>query len=117
MRSSVVTSLTRNFRYAQKADVTVFENYLHNKHDFSRLIYGEDNFEMMRLNMRNLDALARLTGRHVIDVERDMLRKNAGLLPTKVKIVSDGRTATVEPVVPSYDDFEGSDEEVSETES
>lgn len=106
--SGITPSLEHHhFRYAQKANVTVFEDQLRHKHDFSRLIYGEDDFEMLKLKMRNLDAMAMLMGRHVFDVERDMLRGNAGLLATKVRIVSDGRTATVEPVIPSYDDFDG----------
>lgn len=103
--SGITTSLEHHhFRYAQKADVTVFEDQCLHRHDFSRLIYGEDDFEMLNMRMRNLEAMAMLSGRYQIEVEREMLHRTSGLLPTKVKIVSDGRTATVDPVIPNYDD-------------
>lgn len=104
--SGITPSLEHHhFRYAQKADVTVFENQNRHRHDFSRLIYGEDDFDSMKLQMRNLEMMAQFKGLYQYEVERDMLRHNAGLLPTKVKIVSDGRTATVDPIVPRYDDL------------
>jgi len=102
-RSGNTTSLEHyHFRYAQKANVTVFEDQLRFRHDFSRLIYGTADFEFMKLEMRNLEMAAQFSGQSQFELEKHMLQRNAGLLSTRVRVISDGRTATVEPLVADY---------------
>lgn len=100
--SGVNVSLEHNhFRMAQKAGVTIFEGGILNRHDFTRLFKGESHKRMAKLAWENdVENLALLSDTADIFAERDLLTSfQVRLLGTKAKIISDGRTAVVEPVL------------------
>lgn len=103
--SQVNTTLEHNhFRVAQKADVTVFEGAVQ-KGDFTRLFYStaesndpmETHLKLDRMLRSQVMIKAEMGGSK--SVSRLLTDMFGGLVQYKAKIISNGRTATVEPVV------------------
>lgn len=98
--SQINTSLEhRHFRMAQKANVTVFEggySQLGLRGDFTNLFYGDPgDVEAHERLFDNLISLASIGGSTRSDLMTQLFQ---GRLMYNAKIVSDGRTATVEAV-------------------
>lgn len=99
--SQVNTSLEhKHFRIAQKANLTIFEGpNFHTTGDFTRLIYGESHDPSPRQTHDNLRdeiiSRALLCGASTSDVIDDMFH---GRTKYDVRIISNGKTAIVEPV-------------------
>jgi hypothetical protein len=86
--SQINTGLEHNhFRWAQKADLTIFEERDEFRGDFTRLFHTMPHDEVRRLMM----GLGKSTAEMMEEVFGGRTMFNA-------KIISDGKTATVEPV-------------------
>lgn len=98
--TGIVPSLAHHhFRYAQRADVTVFENgFRPYCHDFTGLIFGESSPDMVEFHLLNVTMMGRMEEKHPMIAEKDMLYQRAGLQGLPVRIISDGRTANVDVV-------------------
>lgn len=97
--SQVNTSLEHgHFRMAQKADLTIFEGHGTMSGDFTRLFYPEANnpdYREVHWKLRErLTSMASFGG-SVSDLITSLYQ---GRLMHSARIISDGKTATIEPV-------------------